>query len=243
MYHQKWHDPALYNLKIKHCNPLVYRELAYELGCINLYNTTVAEQKNVALKTHVMGRCSFVNILVTLKKHLHTEERATVEIVSMACDLGTLQSLFINVSLQVENKHIGNMSIMRDTVRVTLPQPVRDQLKKCEGSDICSHLSIEEIQHRVGQAITYFPLEDIGCTNYQFAIIAAIVANSDNEAHFVAYAAKSTPNELYQCHVIEATDEILIIHSKQLASHLPSNLIETSLGKVVCFQSTPIKFQ
>ena len=145
--------------------------------------------------------------------------------------------------LQVENCHVGKLSIMKDSVRVTLPLPVREQLKKWQGYDICSQLAIEDVMHRVGQAITYFPPEDIGCTNYQFAVIAAIVANSENEAHFIAYESNATENEKFQCHVLESTDEVVVIHSKQLACHLPHYIIETNLGDVVCFQAGPIKFK
>ena len=76
-------SPATHNLKIKHCNSLEYNALVKELGCLNLYNTTVAEQKNGALKSHVTGRRNFVNILVTLKTHINSEWRATKKIVSI----------------------------------------------------------------------------------------------------------------------------------------------------------------
>ena len=48
--------PALHNLKIKHCNPLVYKDLVRELGCINLYNTTVAEQKKRSTEDSCHGQ-------------------------------------------------------------------------------------------------------------------------------------------------------------------------------------------
>ena len=87
---RKRKSPATHNLKIKHCNPLEYQALVKEIGCINLYNTTVAEQKNGALKSHVSGRRNFVNIMVTLKRHINSEEKATKRIVSTDIVMHTL---------------------------------------------------------------------------------------------------------------------------------------------------------
>lgn len=143
----------------------------------------------------------------------------------------------------MRTEHVGNISIMKDTDRIRLPHAVKEMLKTWAGQDICSKVSIEDVPHRVGQVITYFPLEDVGCTDFSLAVIYAIVANSENEAHFITYNCKATRNNVFMCHVVEETQELLVIHSKQLACHLPCNLISTAIGDVVCFQATPIVFR
>ena len=139
--------------------------------------------------------------------------------------------------------HVGNITIMKDTERIRLPPQVREKLKTWNGFDICSKLSIEDVPHRVGQVIAYFPVEIVGCTEFSLAVIHAIVAKSEKEAYFIAYNCKSTRNKVFMCNVVEDTQELIVIHSKQLACHLPCNMIETDIGSVVCFQATPIVFK
>lgn len=68
---------SLFNLKPKHLNCLAYKDLVPQLGCLSLYNTTSAEQKNGHMKKHISETNCFTNITVTLQHYINTEERAT----------------------------------------------------------------------------------------------------------------------------------------------------------------------
>ena len=129
---------------------------------------------------------------------------------------------------------------MKDTARVRLPRQIMDTLKTYAGLDICSQLCIEDVPHRVGQVIAYFPLENVSCTEFHLATIYAMVANSEDEANFISYKCKATFNDVFMCHMVDETEEIVVISSKQLACHLPCNVISTAIGNVVCFQASPI---
>lgn len=210
------------NLKHKHSNLLMYKELVEEIGPINYYNTVVAERKNGLLKRYLISRRNYNCIVTSLGRHVECDEVAKFK----------------------EDIFISQVKPMSDAAYDKLSDEIKDLVGD---SEPCWRVCVDNVEFRKGQVLHYYPKENVACTNVKLAVVETIIMSAAHDEPSVELLCRRLETEFLEdlnCFKILSREEIVVVAPEQFASHCPSNIIEmgNDVGSVICPKARPICF-